>query len=221
MIIRVAGWLVALAVVSGLVAYGLIAHHFSIVDDRSSGSYLFASLSVIGVLAITAALRRSWKLLVLIALGGAAFGLWFAHQSALSPTWLYLIQHAGAHGALAILFGTSLRPGALPVISRLAKMIHGQLSAERIRYTRQVTAAWTLFFATNAILSVALFASGQMVWWSWLVNVLALPLIALMFVIEYAVRLRLLRGIEHAGLSAGIVAWHRMRARDRPEPSDR
>ncbi|NNU42808.1 hypothetical protein [Ramlibacter montanisoli] len=67
--------------------------------------------------------------------------------------WLYLAQHAGVHLALAIGFGSTLRRGAEPLISALARRVHGSLSPAMERYTRQVTLAWTLYFVAMATAS--------------------------------------------------------------------
>ncbi len=207
MISRVIAGLSGLAVVIGLMAYGLVAHRYTITDDRSDASYLFACAWIIGILAVSCAMNRAWLLTGFMIIAGAGFTWWFARYSGLSPTWAYLLQHAGVHAALAIVFALSLRRQADPVISRLARIVHGTLTPERARYTRGVTIAWSIFFAVMALTSVTLFASGHMLWWSWLVNILALPLTALMFIAEYLVRLRYLSQLDHVGLSAGIQAW--------------
>ena len=211
---KAVAWLVAAASVIGLLTYGLIAHKFSIVDDRSAGSYTFAIASIFGVLACTAAFNRAWKSLALIIAAGVLFGWWFSQHAQLSTTWIYLIQHAGAHASLAVLFGSSLLPGRLPLVTRMASLLHPEPDADRNRYTRQVTWAWTIYLATIALTSVTLFLAGWTVAWSWLANVLTLPLLALMFVIEFIVRKYRLPNEAPGRLSDGWKAYQQMRAQD-------
>ncbi|HEY4968937.1 MAG TPA: hypothetical protein VII35_03470, partial [Steroidobacteraceae bacterium] len=57
------------------------------------------------------------------------------------------------------------------------------------RYTRGVTIAWCCFFAFQLCVSLTLFLAAPLVVWSLYVNVLDLPLIALMFTGEYLYRI--------------------------------
>ncbi len=54
---------------------------------------------------------------------------------------------------LAILFGRTLRPGAVPLIERIARIGKPGLSAALCRYTRVLTAGWCLYFAVAALLT--------------------------------------------------------------------
>jgi uncharacterized membrane protein len=59
-------------------------------------------------------------------------------------------------------------------------------------YTRRVTLAWTLFFVGNLVVTFVLFAFAPLRTWSFFVNFVSLPLVLLMFVVEFAVRRRVL-----------------------------
>ena len=71
--------------------------------------------------------------------------------------WVYLLQQVGAYGLLAFTFGRTLLEGRVPLCTQWAARVHGQLTEPVIRYTRQVTAAWTLFFALMVLTLIALF----------------------------------------------------------------
>lgn len=124
---------------------------------------------------------------------------------------VYLIQHAGSHAVLGIWFGGSLiaaRKGSgQPIISRLATGLQGPLPAPILRYTAQVTALWTTYFILMALASCALFAFGSLQAWSVLANLVTLPLIVALFVVEYAVRLRLHPDFEHVSILDGVRAF--------------
>ena len=72
-----------------------------------------------------------------------------------------------------------------------------------------MTAAWTVFFATLFTLSCALYVSGFLAAWSVLANIVSPLLTAAMFVVEYAVRHRVLPQWERVGLLGGIRAFSR------------
>ena len=133
--------------------------------------------------------------------------------------WLYLAQHAGVHLALAVGFGATLRPGAEPLITSLARRVHGSLSPAMERYTRQVTAAWTLYFVAMAAASVLLFAAGEFAHWSLLANILTPVFTAGFFVGEYLVRYWLHPDFERVSLQQALHAYrsHGVPARGAPQ----
>jgi uncharacterized membrane protein len=122
---------------------------------------------------------------------------------------VFFIEHAGTNLLLAVLFGRTLRPGAEPLVARFARIVHGTIPAEVERYTRQVTLAWTVFFATLFALSCALYLGNFLAEWSLLANILSPILVCAMFVGEYAVRLRALPNWEQVGIFGGIRAFTR------------
>ena len=126
---------------------------------------------------------------------------------------LYFVQHAGAMGLLALTFGSSLHSGyAQALCSRVAKLVTaGPLDENYLRYTWQVTLAWTLFFLTTGSLSVLLFFFGPIEWWSLLANVLTPILIGAMFAAEYFVRMRVLPDRPHMSIVETIQAYRKYR----------
>ena len=103
------------------------------------------------------------------------------------------LAHWGIYASLLITFGLTLRPGREPLITTMARRMHGDLSDEMVWYTGRVTQAWCCFFAFQLTVSVTLFCSGRLVLWSTFVNILDIPMVAAMFSAEYFCRLRLLR----------------------------
>jgi uncharacterized membrane protein len=117
---------------------------------------------------------------------------------------VYLLQECGMYGLLAFGFGRSLRPENTALCTRLADRLHGPLTPRELRYTRQVTAAWAIFFAALTLTILALYLCGPLAVWSMFVNFIALPLVALMFVVEYAVRRRTLPETDRRGILATV-----------------
>ncbi len=121
--------------------------------------------------------------------------------------WVFLLQHVGMQALLGLAFGATLRTGQTPLVSRLAALVHGQLSPALARYTRQVTWAWTLYFSATAVASLLLFWLAPVAVWSVFANLLGLPLLILMFVAEYGARLCLLAPSERTGPLQAIRAY--------------
>ena len=118
--------------------------------------------------------------------------------------------------ALAALFATSLRAGREPLVTRLARVMrNGDMPPSVVRYTRIVTIGWASYFAALAMVSSALFLTQSRTVWSAFVNLAIWPLVAGAFVVEYAIRRRVLRAVTHIPMMAGVHAFRRHAAIDR------
>jgi uncharacterized membrane protein len=109
------------------------------------------------------------------------------------------------------LFGRSLRRGREALITRVARFVHGELSPEKERYTRQVTVFWCVFFAGMAITSVFLLLFVSVDAWLFFANVLNLPILVFAFLAEYAFRLVHLPESARESLAAPLRAYRRFR----------
>lgn len=165
-----------------------------------------------GAVALSWRTRLRWPvLLAAIALGiAAALNLdWLArHVSA-----LWFVQHAGVHGLLAIYFGRTLLPGEVPLATRIARAVLPSMPPAVVRYSRGVTLAWTIYFVAMTVISVALYVGSSTAAWSTFATVVSGPLVAVMFVLEFAVRRRLLPA-SHCASIAQTVAGFRALMRD-------
>lgn len=120
---------------------------------------------------------------------------------------LEVIQDCALYLTLALAFGLSLGRRQTPLCTRLAGMVRGALPPEVRRYTRQITAAWCLFFVALGTASILIYVLAPLRIWALFANLLALPLIGLMFAVEYAVRRHVLPQIEHHGPLAALRAY--------------
>ena len=194
------------------------AAHFAIVDTRHATA-LGAWLSLVPAAALAFwCVRRSQHpyaaLLVVAAAVAVLWSVWPAIEHHFPR--LFFVEHAGANLALAIMFGRTLVGNREALCTRFARLIHGTLPLDVERYTRQVTAAWTIFFGVFFALSCALYVSGSLAAWSLLANILSPVLVAGMFVVEYVVRLRVLPKWERAGVLSGVRAFTRHVGAARP-----
>lgn len=121
--------------------------------------------------------------------------------------WLYYLQHVGMFLALGAVFGLSLRPGREALVTRLARLVGDPLDAGGLAYTRGVTLAWALFSAAVAVLSTLLFLFAPLPAWSVFANLLTLPLVCVMFAMEYAVRLRAHPELCQGGVLRSVRAF--------------
>jgi hypothetical protein len=119
-------------------------------------------------------MRLARKALVFLAFAGFfPFVVHFALRDSLGASALAGLAHAGAYLALLWYFGRSLRAGREPLITRVA---------------RRLTVAWCAFFAGQILVSALLLAFAPHDVWSMFVNLLDLPLLALMFVAQQVYR---------------------------------
>jgi uncharacterized membrane protein len=176
-----------------------------------------ALLPYLAVLCVLA-WRSRHRYALLLACGAVAWLAW-RHLGAIGDhaAWVYFAQHVGGNVILALVFGITLAGNRVPLCTRIASAEHDPLEPGLARYTRQVTQAWTIFFAANAGISALLFIYAPVVVWSTFANVLGLPLVALMFGAEYLVRRRRLPHIRHASILGAIRGYvHLTRTATRP-----
>ena len=207
---------VPVATCCALVAYAIAAHlvFVSQVGTRLVGLFVWAplALTALWLLWDTAYLRIAF--LVVATVTAALWALWPEHG--LDVGVVYLGQYVVMQVCLGVLFGRTLLAGHEPLVTRLALIVHKQLPPPILRYTRTVTIAWTLFFAAMGLLAILLYAFAPRAAWSAFINLLTLPCVVAMFVVEYIVRRLRFPWFGHASILAGVREFRR--ALDRSEP---
>jgi uncharacterized membrane protein len=122
---------------------------------------------------------------------------------------VFFLEHAGGNLLLAFVFGRTLARDREPLVTAFARIAHGGLTPELSRYTRQVTIAWTVFFLALCAVSATLYLGGHEAAWSTFANLLSPLLMGAMFVVEYAIRHRVLPDLERIGILGGARAFSR------------
>jgi uncharacterized membrane protein len=120
---------------------------------------------------------------------------------------VYLLQEAGFYSLMALSFGQSLLGRRQALCTQLADRVHGPLTAQEVRYTRRVTAAWAFFFVLITAATLILYAFASLGVWSLFANFCVLPLIGLMFAGEYAIRRRVLPQVPRPGILAAVRVY--------------
>lgn len=189
------------------VAYSVLAY-LAAASTRPDG--LDALVAVVPSLGLTflMAWRSSRRAIMLALWVAACAGLYGASAWLVAHrNWVFLLQHVSMYALLGVAFGRTLRSGRTPMVTGLARIVHRTLSPALIRYTRSVTWAWTLYFAGVSGLSLLLFWLAPIAIWSAFATLLDIPLLALMFVGEYAVRCCVLPAEDRAGPLDAIRAY--------------
>jgi uncharacterized membrane protein len=161
------------------------AVHFALISAQTSWAlWILAAVSLSQLLVIAPRFAQQKltaiapALILLLCIGGLVQGSILA---------LYLPPFIIQIGLLW-LFGSSLRTGREPLISRIARLVFQQQDEVTLRYTRSVTLLWTLFFGALLVetLLLTLFASLEV--WSLFANIINYLLIVLLFGAEFIYR---------------------------------
>jgi len=195
------------AVLLFFIAYSVLSH-YSNLNPQAHDLRTLLALAPMLTLGLVLLWRGGGAFMALLGAAAAAFLLrafWplFAQNFSI----VYLIQQLGFYSIMAFTFGRSLRKGRVPLCTELADRVHGPLTALELRYTRNVTLAWVIFFLLNLVANFLLFEFAPLRVWSLFVNFCSLPLILLMFVAEYAVRRRVLPQVPRSGLIATLRVY--------------
>jgi uncharacterized membrane protein len=195
------------AIIVFVITYACLSHY----GNSAMDSHHLGVALVLGPL-LAAALLLLWR----------STGVWAALPAAAAAALLlrhywpvleknfslvYLLQETGLYGLLAVGFGRSLIGGRVALCTQLADRIHGPLTAQEVRYTRRLTGAWALFFLSITAATVGFFAFAPLKVWSLFANFCVIPLVALMFVAEYAVRHRALPQVPRRGILAAVRVY--------------
>ena len=175
-----------------LIAYAGLSHYS---NSNPEAKGLATMLAIAPMLILGGLMVWRWNGAILAVLLGAVVLLALHHYWSLlidEFSIVYLIQQAGFHVLMAWTFGRTLLKGRMPLCTEFADKIHGPLTPLELTYSRSVTVAWTLFFVANLAVTFVLFSFAPLRIWSFFVNFVSLPLVLLMFVVEFAVRRRVL-----------------------------
>jgi len=206
---RALGWVLMALAVLACIAYQYLVH----VSVGSAQVGVFHPLLIwlpLVALAVWALACSGNKSLWLVATGAAAVFVYLAeHQERMGLAAVSGISHATAYLFLLWYFGRTLARGREPLITRIARRVHGALQPEIEHFTRNVTIAWCAFFAAQLAASALLHAFAPLELWSAFVNLLNLPLLGLMFAGQWIWRNVLHPGFPRATTRQAIEAFIR------------
>lgn len=209
---RIVRWLGIAALVVG---YPLLAHYTNEYAHSGNLGALVAIAPVV-LIALVLAWRSPRRIIMLSVLVLSCVALW-AGWSTLEQHFglVYWLQNVAMQLILFMTFARTLIAGRQPLCTRFAEALHAPLTPQHEIYARQVTVAWTLFFAAMALASTLLFFLAPLAVWSVFANFLTLPLVALMFIAEYWVRRWVLTDMPHTHILDAVRAFRNTSARTR------
>ena len=101
---------------------------------------------------------------------------------------------------ISFFFYRTLRPGSVPLITRVARLEHPDLPADMARHARMLTWAWSLCFMLMFLVALVLAPLLPLDVWSRWVHGLGYALPAALFLGEYAYRHVRFRERHHGSL---------------------
>ncbi len=210
---RLGRWL---GIAALLIGYPLLAHYTNTYSHNTNLGALVA-IAPMALLASVLAWRSPQRPFMLGLLALAYIALWLAWPMlTLHFGLVYWLQDAGIQLILFMTFARTLIADRQPLCARFAEAVHAApLTAQHKIYARQVTVAWSIFFATMATVSSLLFFLAPLPIWSIFTNFLTLPLVALMFILEYWTRRWLLPDTKHTRILDAVRAFRNTSVRAR------
>lgn len=170
------------------VLYPWLAHSAVLASEAAPVRFIASLIPIVG---LTLLLSKRGRLRPLAAacviIGGAAFVL-LSMQEHWNPALSYGLPHAAINVFLFWFFARTLRSGLEPLITRVARRVHGYLTPEIAAYTRNVTLAWSVFFIAQIFISLLLYSFAPFSVWLLFISFSTFPLLALMFLGEFFIR---------------------------------
>jgi uncharacterized membrane protein len=187
--------------VIAFIAYPVVLHAFILNQHIQLWQLVlaFAPLLASAVWLLFRWTARAWWPVLLLAL---TILIYFVYQQGHGLIGLLAINglfHALLNLSMLWLFGITLLQGREPLITQIARRISGELTEEIRNYTRQATVAWCILFTMQVVISLLLYVFAPLAVWSFFINVLDFPILALMFIAEFSYRT--LRFPDHPRIS--------------------
>ncbi|MEO7761079.1 MAG: hypothetical protein ABIS68_04105, partial [Casimicrobiaceae bacterium] len=196
----------AIAVV--LIGYPVAAHFISAAPPTAHLGIVTFAFAPLFVAVTVVGWQAHFRVATVVA-AAAAFALLWLYSGVIGRNLalVYFIESTCTNAALGILFGRTLFGGREPLCSQFARFVRGPLEPRVARYSRQITVAWMLYFVAMMVVSIALYVLAPIPVWSTFANLLSLPLLALMFIAEYAIRIRVLPDLPHKPILESVRAF--------------
>lgn len=195
---------VAIAIAAAFFGYQFLIHKVSVSGQLTPVSAALVLVPFVAVLtwftASELGLRRALAISsALILLGLAAVKIFGPP----TPAIIFGMPHLVTNAFIMWFFARTLIHDREPLITMMARRVHGTLTPDLEIYTRHVTIAWSLFFALQIAASILLFFFASREIWSTFINILGTPLIVLMFLCEYTYRVLRFRN-HHSSMFDGL-----------------
>lgn len=193
-------------------AYQLLIHNITISGQVTPVTAALVLIPFFAMVAWSIAFELGLRLALLITTTLILLAFALVNKFGLPhPAIILGLPHLVTNLFLLWFFARTLKTGRKPLITAIALRVHGSLSPDIEHYTRHVTWAWSLFFAVQIMLSLGLYTFSPLSVWSTFINVLNGPLIALIFICEYAYRV-----LRYRNHRSSILSGWQFFSRDTP-----
>jgi len=197
-----------IGVISTIIIYALLVHHINTINTPNSLGAILALMPIF-LLVFSYAWKTGsniFRISALLVLLTLSWALWATIK--LHTGIIFWLLDVGLMLTLMMTFGRTLLSNRKPLCVHFAEIINGgSLPVEHEIYARWVTVAWVIFFAVISITSTLLFFLTSLATWSFFVNFLTLPLVALMFICEFLVRRNLLTNLPAGHVLDAVKAY--------------
>jgi uncharacterized membrane protein len=205
----------AIALVCAFLGYQFLIHKVTLSNQLTPIAAALVLIPFVVAAGWAIALELGLRLALLITTTVTILGVAWVNKFGL-PVIIFGLPHLVTNLFLMWLFARTLKDGREPLITSIARRVHGSLKPEIEIYTRHVTYAWSLFFLLQVMVSLGLYIFASLQAWSMYINILNVPLIILMFVCEYSYRI--LRFRDH---QSSILSGLQFFSRDKPVPKSK
>jgi len=167
-----------------IVALVVMLFHALALAGQPAGSLAVMLVSAVAALVYLTARRRPKGLIVAAGAAVIVLGPLVGLAFLASPAWAkaIFVPPVLINLAVAIIFGVSLWPGQMPLVTRLAIIHHdGNLPEPLIGYTRFLTVMWTAVTGLMAVEAALLALLVDLSTWSWIVSVVNPAILAALF----------------------------------------
>lgn len=196
-----------LAAAAALAAYAVLSHALMVhAPDRPwAVAAVFGPLWAAVVLSAWA--QRQRAVLAACALVAAGVAVVVAQGGVRDIQLMYVLQYTGMHWMLAWGFASTLRPGHKALITTMAERVHTRFPEAMRVYTRQLTAAWAIYFIGMSVLSWAIYLAAPWPVWSLFCNMLTPLAVGTFFIAEYFWRYWRHPDFERVSFKLMAQAW--------------
>ena len=177
-----------------IILYPITAHFSAVIGDPTPSLFLL----LLGVLLVSVGLFRNHRYKASAYVLFASMGVYFATYYIFADHFtILLVPPLLVSAFLLWLFGRSLRPGRIALISQLAYAYHGELPPPVVLYTRRLTLVWTIYFAVFGLSVLYLGFINSDSAWSFRINLFNYAVIALLLGGEYLLRIYRFKELQH------------------------
>ena len=201
----------AIALVFAFLGYQFLIHKVTLSGQLTPITATLVLFPFVIAVVWVIALELGLRLALLISTAMTMLGLAWVNKFGLPPAIIFGLPHFVTNLFLMWFFARTLKNGREPLITSIARRVHGSLSPEIEIYTRRITFVWSLFFLLQVAVSLGLYIFASVETWSMFINILNAPLIILMFIGEYSYRI--LRYRDH---QSSILSGWQFFSRDKP-----